>query len=220
MRKRSIIVALMAVAIGGFTAYQWQTPPANSSTQMHHSQYKNIELATGFIYDNPRKLATFSLSDQHGNPFTNQDLQGKWSLFFIGFTSCPDVCPTTLNKLAAAYPELQEISADIQVVFVSADPQRDTQVKRLDYINFFNRDFKAITAEHSQLFPFSRDLGFVYAMVGEGENYQIDHSASYVLVSPTGEKTAVFRAKPKPGLPPQILNEELIADFKKIVNNA
>ncbi|MCW3172666.1 SCO family protein [Shewanella subflava] len=220
MGKPSIIVALMAVAIGGIFAYQWLTPSANTSTQTHQSQYQNVQLDTGFIYDNPRKLATFSLSDQYGNPFTNKDLEGKWSLFFIGFTSCPDVCPTTLNKLAAAYPALQQISADIQVVFVSADPQRDTQVKRLDYINFFNPEFKAITAEHSQLFPFSRDLGFVYAMVGEGDNYQIDHSASYVLVSPQGEKTAVFKAKPKPGLPPQIFNEELIADFKKIVNNA
>jgi len=220
MRKHSIVVALMAVAISGTAAYQWLTPSSNSVAPMHQSPYKNVELATGFIYDNPRKLATFSLSDQYGNRFTNKQLEGKWSLFFIGFTSCPDVCPTTLNKLAAAYPELQQISADIQVVFVSADPQRDTQAKRLDYINFFNRDFKAITAEHSQLFPFSRDLGFVYAMVGEGDNYQIDHSASYVLVSPQGEKTAVFKAKPKPGLPPQILNDELIADFKKIVNNA
>lgn len=51
--------------------------------------------------------------------FGNQQLLGKWSLLFVGFTSCPDVCPTTLNKLNAAYAELQSVSEDIQVVFVS-----------------------------------------------------------------------------------------------------
>ncbi|WP_434927840.1 SCO family protein [Shewanella sp. HL-SH8] len=220
MGKRSIIVALIIMAFGGIVANQWLSPADNMpSTSLAKPQYDSLDLATSFIYDNPRKLAPFSLSDQYGNTFTNKNLTGKWSLFFIGFTSCPDVCPTTLNKLAAAYPALQQISDSIQVVFVSADPDRDTQTKRLDYINFFNSDFKAITAEHAQLFPFSRDLGFAYAMVGDGDDYQVDHSASYVLVSPNAEKIAVFKAKPKPGETPQILNNELIADFKKIVDN-
>jgi protein SCO1/2 len=100
---------------------------------------------------------------------------------------------------------------------VSADPKRATQAKRLDYINFFNKDFKAVSAEHTDLFPFSRDLGFVYAMVGDDSDYQVDHSASYVLVSPRVEKIAVFKTKPQPGQLPQIINAELIADFAQIV---
>lgn len=204
--KIIIALGLILLAIGGGVAYQkMQTEP--------------MVLATSYVFEQQRALAPFTSADQYGNTFNNQSLQGKWSLFFIGYTACPDVCPTTLNKLAAAYPQLQKIAKNIQVVFVSADPKRDTQAKRLDYINFFNQDFIAVTAQHADLFPFSRDLGFVYAMVGDGSDYQVDHSASYVLVSPRVEKIAVFKPKPQPGQLAQILNAELIADFEKIVKS-
>lgn len=177
-------------------------------------------LSSGYLFEQPRVLAQFQLEDQQGEVFSNEQLIGKWSLFFIGYTSCPDVCPTTLSKLAALYPKLQQASNNgFQVVFVSADPARDSQQKRLDYINFFNADFKAVTAEHNKLYPFSRDLGFIYAMVNEGnegDDYQVDHSASYILVSPKGEKFAVFKPKPVLGQIGQINNAELLADLKKI----
>ncbi|MGP1832946.1 SCO family protein [Shewanella frigidimarina] len=201
-----IAVGLMLLALVGGVVYQ-------------QTQTKPMPLETSYVFEQQRPLAPFTLTDQYGNAFTNQTVQGKWSLFFIGYTACPDVCPTTLNKLAAAYPQLQKIASNVQVVFVSADPKRDTQAKRLDYINFFNKDFKAVSAEHTDLFPFSRDLGFVYAMVGEDSDYQVDHSASYVLVSPRGEKIAVFKPKPQPGQLAQILNAELISDFSQIVQS-
>ncbi|MEZ9234087.1 MULTISPECIES: SCO family protein [Shewanella] len=194
--------------------------PRQSANTALMTQVPDLALQSSYLFDNPRPLAPFTLHDQLGNEFGNQQLLGKWSLLFVGFTSCPDVCPTTLNKLNAAYAELQSVSEDIQVVFVSVDPDRDTQTKRLDYINFFNRDFKAVTADHTQLFPFTRDLGFAYAMVGDGADYQVDHSASYVLVSPKGEKFAVFKPKQQPGKIPQILNKELVADLKLIIESA
>ncbi|WP_165399012.1 SCO family protein [Shewanella maritima] len=202
--KKLLLLAMVMCGLGAWFA-----------TQASKQTIPN--LSTSYIFDNPRGLAPFALRDQYGNKFDNQDLQDKWSLFFIGFTSCPDICPTTLNKLSAAYPQLQQIAPNLQVVFVSADPKRDTQAKMLDYINFFNKDFKAVTADHAQLFPFSRDLGFTYAMVGDDANYQVDHSASYVLVSPKGEKFAVFKTQQQPGKAPQIINAQLISDFERIV---
>ncbi|WP_394129222.1 SCO family protein [Shewanella maritima] len=204
--KKWIVLAIVMLTLGA-----WFASASRNATP---------ELSSSYIFDNPRPLAQFNLHDQYGNAFTNADLQGKWTLFFIGFTSCPDVCPTTLNKLTAAYPQLQAIDESIQVVFVSADPARDSQAKLLDYINFFNKDFKAVTADHSVLFPFSRDLGFSYAMVGDDDNYQVDHSASYVLVSPAGIKTAVFKTQIQPGEAPQIKNKDLIEDFKQIVSSS
>ncbi|MGX9460685.1 SCO family protein [Shewanella sp. A14] len=206
MLKIIIAVGLILLALAGGVVYQ-------------QTQTEPMPLATSYVFEQQRALAPFRLADQYGNAFTNQTLQGKWSLFFIGYTACPDVCPTTLNKLAAAYPQLQKIASNVQVVFVSADPKRDSQAKRLDYINFFNKEFKAVSAEHADLFPFSRDLGFVYAMVGDDSDYQVDHSASYVLVSPRAEKIAVFKPKPQPGQLAQILNAELIADFSQIVQS-
>lgn len=215
--KKILLLAVIMLGLGVAVAALFPRQSANTALM---TQVPDLALQSSYLFDNPRPLAPFTLHDQLGNEFGNQQLLGKWSLLFVGFTSCPDVCPTTLNKLNAAYAELQSVSEDIQVVFVSVDPDRDTQTKRLDYINFFNRDFKAVTADHTQLFPFTRDLGFAYAMVGDGADYQVDHSASYVLVSPQGEKYAVFKPKQQPGKIPQILNKELVADLKLIIESA
>ncbi|KPZ69479.1 hypothetical protein AN944_02998 [Shewanella sp. P1-14-1] len=215
--KKILLLAVIMLGLGVAVAALFPRQSANTALM---TQVPDLSLQSSYLFDNPRPLAPFTLHDQLGNEFGNQQLLGKWSLLFVGFTSCPDVCPTTLNKLNAAYAELQSVSEDIQVVFVSVDPDRDTQTKRLDYINFFNRDFKAVTADHTQLFPFTRDLGFAYAMVGDGADYQVDHSASYVLVSPKGEKFAVFKPKQQPGKIPQILNKELVADLKLIIESA
>ncbi|QYK13063.1 SCO family protein [Shewanella rhizosphaerae] len=170
------------------------------------------ELLTSYRYPQQRPLSPFELTDQNGEAFTNARLKDKWSLFFVGYTSCPDVCPTTLGKLAAAYQQLEGV-VDLQVVFLSVDPARDTQAKLKDYINFFNPNFVAVTAPHSQLLPLTRELGFVYTMVGEGENYQVDHSASMVLISPDGTRVATVKpTNLDPRQLPQIRNKNLIHD--------
>lgn len=200
-----LVIAILLIGLGGLLAVKF-TPP------------KPVELQRGFLFPNAFGLAPFELVDQHQQTFTNANLTDQWSLFFIGFTYCPDICPTTLNKLAAAYPELKKI-APIQVVFLSVDPKRDTPDKLLSYVNFFNPEFKAVTGEQTQIFPLTRSLGLTYAMVGEGENYQVDHSAGYVLVSPQGTRVAVFKPTAELGQAPQVLNEALISDFAKIVSS-
>lgn len=200
-----LVIAILLIGLGGLFAVKL-TPP------------KPVELQSGFLFPNAFGLAPFELVDQHQQAFTNANLTDQWSLFFIGFTYCPDICPTTLNKLAAAYPELKKI-APIQVVFLSVDPKRDTPDKLLSYVNFFNPEFKAVTGEQTQIFPLTRSLGLTYAMVGEGENYQVDHSAGYVLVSPQSTRVAVFKPTAELGQAPQVLNEALISDFAKIVSS-
>ncbi|RTR38171.1 SCO family protein [Shewanella canadensis] len=212
MNKRltQVIAAILAVVIvglGSLTAIQFQ------STSEQKSQ---IELSNSFIYPTPKRLPPFELMEQNGTPFTNADLKDKWSLFFIGYTSCPDVCPTTMAKLTAAYPELLAFT-DIQIIFLSVDPQRDTQEKLLNYMDFFNPKFIALTGDHTQLFPLTRSLGFVYVMVGDGEDYQVDHSASMALISPEGENVAIIKPKSSsPGSLPQITSQALISDIRQI----
>ncbi len=205
MQKKILVIAILLIGLGGLIAVTLNPP-------------KPVELESGFVFPEALELAPFTLIDQHKQVFTNEDLNGTWSLFFIGFTFCPDVCPTTLNKLATVYPELKKI-APLQVVFLSVDPQRDTPDKLLNYVNFFNPEFKALTGEQTQILPLSRSLGLTYAMVGEGDNYQVDHSVSYVLVSPQGKRVAVFKPTAAAGVTPQILNQNLIRDFDKLVNH-
>ena len=204
MKLSWIIAAIILASTGAWAAIQFSQP-------------KELQLQTSFEFPTHQAIAPFSLTDQHGQAFTNDDLSGKWSLFFIGYTSCPDVCPTTMGKLTAAYPSLSE-HADLQVIFLSVDPQRDSTDTLLNYANFFNPEFIAVTAEHKQLYPITRSLGFVYAMVGDGENYQVDHSASFALVSPQGEKVAIIKPKSDtPGKLPQIKNSALIHDVNALI---
>ncbi len=205
MKLIGIIAAIILVAAGAYASVQLNQPTP-------------VKLQTSFEYPSPQPLAPFSLTDQRGNSFSNLDLQGKWSLFFIGYTSCPDVCPTTMGKLTSAYAGLNQV-ADVQVIFLSVDPQRDNTSKLQNYIKFFNPEFVAVTGEHKQLFPITRSLGFVYAMVGDGEDYQVDHSASFALVSPQGEKVAIIKPKShSPGQLPQIKNSELIHDVNALID--
>lgn len=138
-------------------------------------------------------------------------------LFFFGYTSCPDVCPTTLQNLGFIYDELKAISANSQVLLVSVDPGRDTQEKLSQYIAYFNPEFIALKGGHDALFPFARNMGLMYAIGGEGEDYLVDHSASIVLVNPDGNITAIFKPEQAVGQVPSIDSDKLLSDYQKIV---
>lgn len=139
---------------------------------------------------------TFYKGDQVA--FTNESLKGKWSLFFVGYTYCPDVCPTTLADLDRVYPNLtnnQEVTT--QVVFVSVDPNRDKAEQLADYVHYFNENFIGVTSSHEQLWPLVTELGLIYSLVEEGETdeyYLVDHSASIVLINPEGKLHATFKS--------------------------
>ncbi|GIU29594.1 SCO family protein [Shewanella schlegeliana] len=204
MKLSWLIAAGLLMAAGVYASFQL-------------NQSKALALQTSFEYPVPQPLAPFTLTDQQGNSFTNADLQGKWSLFFIGYTSCPDVCPTTMGKLSSAYPKLSQ-DTELQVVFISVDPKRDSREILESYIQFFNPEFIALTGEHSQLFPVTRSLGFVYAMIGDDSDYQVDHSASFALISPKGEKIAIIKPKSdSPGKLPQIKNSDLVHDVNALI---
>ena len=176
-----------------------------------------LELQTTQLFPTPRAVIPFSMTDHKGNVFTQENVKGKWSILFAGYTSCPDICPTTMGKLSNAYSKLSKI-APLQIVLVSVDPQRDTQAKLNAYIEFFHPEFIAVRADHKQLIPITRNLGMAYSMVGEGENYLVDHSASLVLISPKGERFAMIKPKSDQlGKIPQIKTSSLINDMTQIM---
>ncbi|MCG9759158.1 MULTISPECIES: SCO family protein [Pseudoalteromonas] len=169
-------------------------------------------------YPKPKAVKTFELKDQYGEVVTNQDFTDKWNLLFLGYTSCPDVCPMTLLKLTHVYQSVENKDS-LQVWFISVDPERDTEEKRLAYIRHFDPDFKAVSAEHSVLFPFVRDLGLIYAINQEQtKEYYVDHSASVALINPKGQLEAIFKPTHAAGAVPTIDDKLLLADLEKIIN--
>ncbi len=176
-------------------------------------------------YQQAREVKPFELTDHLGNSFNNASLKEHWSWVFFGYTSCPDVCPTTLQELNFIYDELKAIANNSQVLLVSVDPKRDSQEKLASYIGYFNPEFKALHGDHGRLFPFARNLGLMYAITEAGSDnhgesptsYLVDHSASLVLINPAGRVEAIFKPKQALGEVPVIEGDKLVSDFAKIV---
>jgi protein SCO1/2 len=192
-----------------------------------------ITIQSNSMVDNPslviqkenKVLPAFSFEMAANKTFSNQNLEDHWTLFFIGYTFCPDVCPTTLADLDRVYSKLSKAPYDnIQIVFVSVDPNRDKANNLAEYVNYFNPNFIGVTSTHKKLFPFAQDLGLVYSIVEKGDSkdayYLIDHSASLVLVSPEGEHQASFKAVLNEDNIPHVDMDSMVDDIHKIIQLA
>jgi|TARA_A200000159_G_scaffold146682_1_gene153197 protein SCO1/2 len=194
MNQKLLLTLLAALAmVAGVGMAWWFT---TQSTENETPKYLQT-------FPEPRQLAEVTLVNQQGETVTNEVFKGHWSLLFLGYTFCPDVCPTTMAALGKIYPELKNISTDspIQVVFVSVDPKRDTPERLASYVEYFNPEFVAVTGEHKMLFPFARSLGLMYAIAEstDNPNYLVDHSASVVVVDPNGLAIGRFKPEYNPG---------------------
>lgn len=174
------------------------------------------------VYPKARDLTEFTLTSHQGQPLTRQQLRGQWTLAFVGYTFCPDICPMTMATLTGAYPQLQAMLPQGQklgIWFISADPQRDTVSALANYVGYFEQPaITGLTAGHDKLFPFVRDLGLMYAISSTTEpDYLVDHSASIVLINPQGQLAAAFKPQMKVGEVPLVTKAMLLADFPKVL---
>jgi len=151
----------------------------------------------GVLRPEPKPLRTFELSDQYRQAFNLERLKGKWSFVFFGYTYCPDICPTTLSALTGVVKQLQEDPqglTNIQVVFVSVDPQRDTPDTLEAYLKYFNEAFQGVTGAQQDIDSLTRQFGAGYMIEPEtrpGE-YLVSHTSSIFLVDPYGQLIAAF----------------------------
>jgi protein SCO1/2 len=157
----------------------------------HRSASSVPQLTSGTWLPQPRPLEDFTLTDESGQPFRLAQLKGQPTLVFFGFTHCPDVCPTTLAKLAqitraAAIPGLR-------VVLVSVDPARDTPALLKEYVHAFDPGFKGVTGTPADIERVTREFGVAVARVDlGGGDYTVDHSAVVFLLDTQGRRVALF----------------------------
>ena len=143
-------------------------------------------------------IQPFELTDHHQRRFDESNFQGKWSLIFFGYLSCPDVCPLTLNELKIFWRLLQDdpdIQTDnLQILFVSLDPARDSPQALASYIKHFNREFIAATAPKAQIDSLAKQFGAKYVIEEETApgQYLVAHSSAIFLVDPLGRSVATF----------------------------
>lgn len=173
LTPRRVLFPLVAVALlsAGLLGGCDNVGPAGAS-------FKAVDI-TGADY-----AQTLNLPDADGRMRSLADFKGKVAVVFFGFTQCPDVCPTTLAELAAVKQSLGAAGADVQGVFVSIDPARDTPAILKAYVGNFGPDFVALRGDEAQTKAAAKAFKVFYAKVpGKTDSsYTMDHTAaSYVF---------------------------------------
>lgn len=169
-------------------------------------------LKVGTLLPTPKPLVRINLVDHKGQPFTLENFRNRWTLMVIGYTSCPDVCPTLMATFKAMdkvlTPEGGKSSAEF--LFVSVDPERDKPKQLGQYVSYFNPRFTGATGSQEALHVLTGQLGLMYMRAAGQESamgYLIDHSASIVLIGPDAAWHAVFT----PPHDPQAIADDVIA---------
>lgn len=191
-----IVVAIIFVLV---TAFFWKI------TQPRALHVADMAVNGLIYFDAPREVLPFELLDHRGETFTRDDLVGKWTMVFPGFTFCPDICPTTMSQLSQMWGYLDEKpKADLQVIMLSVDPNRDTVEKMGQYVPYFHEEFIGLTGNLGVIANLATQLNIAFDIINPDavdKTYDVAHSANIVLINPNGNYQGFF----KPPFDPAIL---------------
>lgn len=149
----------------------------------------------------------FALTDHNGQPRTLADFKGKAVVVFFGYTQCPDVCPTTMVEMANVMKELGPDADRVQVLFITVDPERDTQQVLSQYVPAFDKRFLGLRGDLAQTEQVAKEFKVFYQKVpGKAPgSYTMDHTAGSYVFDPAGH----IRLFVKHGQGPQTLAHDL-----------
>lgn len=154
---------------------------------------------------------SFKLRDFNGRLRTLEDFRGKVVVLFFGFTHCPDICPTTMTDLKKTMNLLKEKASDIQVIFITLDPARDTEDVLKKFIPTFNSSFLGLTGSESEIDKVTTQFKIFYKKVNDGSKagYTIDHSAGLYVIDKNGSIKLHINNGEKP--------EDIASDLEKLI---
>lgn len=186
MRHAPVAIAVLAALAVGAAIALLERPAAPPA------------LRAGTALPEPRPLADFAFTDQHGQPFSREDLRGRWTLLFTGFTNCPDVCPLTVATMADLRRRVGR--DDIRFLFVSVDPERDPPEVIRRYLAHFDPGLSGATGPRAEVEAFTAGLGLAQVVnPGVDGEYTVDHSTAFVLIDPEARLAGYFSAPHEPG---------------------
>lgn len=172
-----------------------------SQNMVSHEERKEETLPLNKITLLPQaqSLQPFKLISSAGQTFTNENLKGHYSLVFFGFTHCPGLCPTTLSILNQVNQQLAHDQHLVkpEVLFVSVDPERDSDVIIKKYLAKFNKEFIGLTGKAEAVSSLAKELGVLYMKVAPDhpankKDYMIDHTGAVMLIDPNGKFAGIF----------------------------
>jgi protein SCO1/2 len=146
------------------------------------SPFKNTDV-TGLDY-----AKDFALTDHNGKPRTLADFKGKAVVVFFGYTQCPDVCPTTMAEMATVMKELGPQADNVQVLFITVDPERDTPELLSKYVPAFDSRFLGLVGDKAAIDKVAKEFKVFYQKVPGKEpgSYTMDHTAGSYVFDPQG----------------------------------
>jgi protein SCO1/2 len=137
----------------------------------------------------------FALSDHTGAPVTEATYRGRWLLVFFGFSNCPDICPPTLAELADVVDGLGPAAREVQALFVSVDPARDTPDALAEYVAAFHPAIVGLTGTEDALAKAAASFRAYFERVeapGAAGGYTMSHTSAVYLISPDGRFERVY----------------------------
>ena len=199
LAKKSLAFLLaIAVAITAVAGWRLTNEPV----------IKPPEEIEDYLFWQAKDLTDFKLLDSGKKTFGLNELKGKWSFIFFGYTHCPDICPVTLGTMGKAFKILEKTPdayQGIQGVFISVDPRRDTPELLKEYVSYFNNKFTGVTGDATQLEALARQMSALYTLhtkdVQTSDTYLVSHNSTIFLVDPKGR---LFGRFPPPQTPQEI----------------
>lgn len=184
MNKPLIIITSLAIVLGFASAFFLLKP-------------KPVQLqAVTWLGEQAKPLPAFELTDHNNKAFNNETIKGKWNLMFFGYTNCPDICPDTLTMLVNMVDQIKDenVLDQLQITFISVDPERDSQEKMKAYVTYFNKDFMSARADIDSVNTLTDATGILHYIVKskDGDVYEVAHSGSLILVDPQARFSGVF----------------------------
>ncbi len=187
MKRERMIRMALAALVGLIMAavIAWMT--------VRHDQRQAGGVATGVA---PASIGgPFTLTAHDGRTVSDTDFQGKYRLVFFGYTFCPDICPTELQTIAQAMDQMGDSGADVQPLFITIDPARDTPPVLAEYVALFHPSIIGLTGTADQIAAVAKEYRVYYAR-SQGEpdptQYLMDHSTFSYLMAPDGSFVTVF----------------------------
>ena len=194
VRALHIVLAVLAglVMASGLVMYQINQDEQRLLDLRHDGQQ---EVAQPQLPPNtPHIGGPFDLVNQDGKTVTQEDFAGKFLLVYFGYTYCPDMCPTGLQSMSRALDILKDEAKQIQPLFITIDPSRDTPAKMKEYVASFNPQIVGLTGEADEIDKVAKEYQ-VYYKRGEnvdGKDYVMDHSSLIYLMAPDGSFIATY----------------------------
>lgn len=205
-----VIISLVMVFVR-VSVSQYQSPP--------------VPPINGVALSQPLPVANFVLQDQHGVPFTRDNLLGKWHIVAYGYTHCPDICPLTLTVLTrlAALLRSHDLINEVNLIFYTVDPQRDSSRRLAEYLGYFDRHIIGLRKSDDssyQAFEKSLNITAIYDKSPDPDHsYRVSHGLRLMIVNPEGTLQAILNPDIDPFGEVSLSATQLFDDFERVRNS-